>query len=211
MGTDISGFIEVRPWPHWPDLPEEVDWEAAVRLDCLYNGRSYDAFGCLFGVMNFAGFRPVAADRGLPADASATVRAEFETAPVPNGNLFPTWTTWAEIRAIDCDEPAERADHRLHRYERQSDGEWAYRGKSGWSRESYDVMGLPVDPIGAPPREWPAGSVWTKGDVQFRAERLTRRDAIPLESDWDPVWQTMALLGRLHGDDNCRLVVWFDR
>ncbi len=56
MGIDIHGFIEVRPWASWPDLPSEVPWEAAARLDCLNITRDYDAFGCLFGVMNFAGF-----------------------------------------------------------------------------------------------------------------------------------------------------------
>jgi len=66
MAIDIDGFIEVRPWATWPDLPSEIPWEAAARLDCLNVTPDYDAFGCLFGVMNFAGFRPVAADRGPP-------------------------------------------------------------------------------------------------------------------------------------------------
>jgi len=40
-------------------------------LDLICMTRDCDAFGCLFGVMNFAGFRPVAVGRGLPADADA--------------------------------------------------------------------------------------------------------------------------------------------
>lgn len=35
-------------------------------IDQLYDARDYDSFGCLFGVTNFAGFEPVAAERGLP-------------------------------------------------------------------------------------------------------------------------------------------------
>jgi hypothetical protein len=34
-----------------------------MNLRQLYDTRDYDSFGCLFGVMNFAGFEPVAAER----------------------------------------------------------------------------------------------------------------------------------------------------
>jgi hypothetical protein len=60
------------------------------------------------------------------------------------------------------------------------------------------------------PTIWPVGSTWTLDDVQYRAERLTRRDAIPSCSSWQPVWQAMDLLARLHANQ-CRLIVWFDR
>ncbi len=80
MGIDFHGFVEVRLWPQSPEKADEVPWEPAVPLDLLYVKRDDDAFGCLFGVMNDAGFRPVAEGRGLPTDASPTVRAEFESA-----------------------------------------------------------------------------------------------------------------------------------
>jgi hypothetical protein len=40
---------------------------------------------------------------------------------------------------------------------------------------------------------------------------LTRRDAIPVGSEWEPVWAVMKALAGLHGCGNVRLVVWFDR
>jgi hypothetical protein len=40
---------------------------------------------------------------------------------------------------------------------------------------------------------------------------LTRRDAIPVGSEWEPVWAVMKALAGLHGWGNVRLVVWFDR
>jgi hypothetical protein len=209
VGVDIDGFIEVRPWASWPDLPNELEWEATVRLDCLYVTPDYDAFGCLFGVMNYAGFRPVAADRGLPSDASEQTRRTFHD-PHREG-LWPTWIGWDEIQQVDWSEPAEHADARLHRYERNDTGQWVLRSKASWSREALEAQGVPVPPPGTAPNVWPDGSVWTKGDVQFRAERLTRRDAIPDEGSWRPVWEVMAVLARLHGDENCRLVVWFNR
>jgi hypothetical protein len=63
-------------------------------------------FGCLFGVMNFAGFEPVAAERGLPADVApqtAELAARWRY-------FSPTWTSWAEIAAVDWNEPAVRPD-----------------------------------------------------------------------------------------------------
>jgi len=106
--------------------------------------------------------------------------------------------------------PAVVADARLHEYHRDDDGRWRFHGKAAWSRAAFEARGVAVPPPGTPPEVWPVGSVWTKGDVQFRAERLTRRDAVPENSAWQPVWEVMTVLARLHGPANCRLVVWFD-
>jgi hypothetical protein len=213
VGVDIDGFIEVRPWATWPDRPSEIAWATAVRLDCVYATRDYDAFGCLFGVMNYAEFRPIAANRGLPPDAAEHTRQTFDELRSESGHdgLWPTWLGWDEIQQIDWSEPAVRADTRLHRYEQDDDGQWLFSGKAAWSREALEAQGLPVSAPGEPPMAWPDGSVWTKGNVQFRAERLTRRDAIRENSAWQPVWELMDVLGRLHGSENCRLVVWFGR
>ncbi len=208
MGVDIHGFVEVRPWVTWPDVPSEVMWEAAARLDCLNITRDYDAFGCLFGVMNFAGFQPVAAERGLPGDASELVREEH--AALYQEAKWSSWVTWQEIQSVDWDEPADLVDARLHEYHRTPEGQWRFVQKAAWSRAAFEAQGLDVPPPGTPPLIWPRGSAWTSGDVQFRAEVLTRRDAVPAGGAWQPVWDVMTVLGRLHGDDNCRLVVWFD-
>jgi hypothetical protein len=213
VGIAISGMIEIRPWPRWPDMPHEIPWEAAISLDHLNVTRDYDSFGCLFGVMNYAGFRPIAAERGLPADASTESTQAFqEQHRVDPGaaGLWPTWIGWEEIQEIDWEEHAEHADARLHEYVQNDEGEWTYRGKAGFSAQALHAQGLPVPPFGTPPTIWPDGSTWTLGDVQFRAVRLTRRDAIPAGSAWQPVWEAMELLARLH-HKQCRLIVWFDR
>lgn len=62
MGTDIHGAIECRPQF---GLPKPPAWACAMDLELIYATRNYDAFGCLFGITNFAGFDPVAAGRGL--------------------------------------------------------------------------------------------------------------------------------------------------
>ncbi|SDT81697.1 hypothetical protein SAMN05216371_6776 [Streptomyces sp. TLI_053] len=73
MGTDITGYLEYRA----PQDDQEPVRHASHDLHSLGVGRDYDAFGCLFGVRNYANFRPLAAGRGLPADASAGVSARF--------------------------------------------------------------------------------------------------------------------------------------
>ena len=66
MGTDIAGWIEVNVSPE----DNEGLWLAIVDLGLLLE-RSYDLFGCLFGVRNYARFRPLFADRGLPPGESS--------------------------------------------------------------------------------------------------------------------------------------------
>ncbi|WP_256463461.1 hypothetical protein [Kitasatospora sp. RG8] len=39
---------------------------------------------------------------------------------------------------------------------------------------------------------------------------MRRRDAVTEDGEWKPVWTVMEALASTHGDDNVRLVVWFD-
>jgi hypothetical protein len=69
VGTDISGFVEVKREGGW--------WQAAVNLDPFVS-RNYELFGVLFGTRagDVPGWAPVAVDRGLPGDADGmTVRS----------------------------------------------------------------------------------------------------------------------------------------
>ncbi|WP_251021671.1 hypothetical protein [Streptomyces sp. ISL-98] len=97
MGTDIHGFIEVRNSHIDTSEPDDelfLRWYPAMALEHVYDDRSYDAFGCLFGVRNRA-FEPLAAQRGYPQDASrAAVRAfqeEFGTPTALPGSVGPSW------------------------------------------------------------------------------------------------------------------------
>ncbi|MFE3288972.1 hypothetical protein ACFXJJ_38525, partial [Streptomyces sp. NPDC059233] len=59
-------------------------------------------------------------------------------------------------------------------------------------------------------REWPEGSEWLVGDTLYRSVTIRRRDAITETGEWQTVWEAMEELAEQHGDDNVRLVVWFD-
>ncbi|MEW2178530.1 hypothetical protein AB0890_19640 [Streptomyces sp. NPDC005406] len=208
MGADIHGFIECRS--RWAG-PRDT-WSAAVDLNLVYLGRDYDAFGCLFGVRNYAGFAPLAAERGLPELISDAARADFDE--WASDAHSPSWIGWSEVKRVDWDEPAETVDRRIHEYE-EVNGTWVLVGKAGWSARFARAAGLPAgpstagdDPYGR--RDWPEGAEWRDGDRLYRLERMTRREAVPPEGEWKPVWSVMEALGAVHGDENVRLTVWFD-
>lgn len=190
MGADIHGFVECRATYGTLD-EDDARWDAAIDLDLLYAGRSYDAFGCLFGVRNHAGFRPLAAARGLPDDTSPRTRHAY--AEWGTDAHSPSWISWTELAEADWDEPAEAVDERVEQYTRTPDRGWALTGTSFRGRQGS-----------------PEGAEWVEDGVLFRVVRKMRRDAVPEDGDWAPVWQVMGALADVHGGENIRLVVWFD-
>ncbi|MFI8006475.1 hypothetical protein [Streptomyces sp. NPDC086010] len=204
MGTDISGFLEYRV----PQEDQEPIWYSAHALSSLNDVRNYDAFGCLFGVRNYANVRPLAAGKGFPADASATVRARFAQLTEwygEDGFHGTTWITWAEVKAVDWNEFAEKPDSRLHQCRRTPNG-LRMTGKSSLSRAFAEAVGLKAGEA----REWPEGSEWLVGDTLYRSVTICRREAVTETGEWQPVWEAMKEHAEQHGDDNVRLVVWFD-
>lgn len=203
MGTDIHGAIECRPQF---GMPTARAWTYAMDLGLIYETRDYDAFGCLFGVMNFAGFDPVADGRGLPADADPRT-TDCAMAMTPTFGM--TWIGWDEIEAIDWEQPALRPDARLHEYRRDESGSWQFVSKGQTSESFAARLARTAGP--ATDRTWPAGTEWLIGSRLYRSEVLTRKDAISPRSDWRRVWAVMSALASTHGAANVRLVVWFER
>jgi hypothetical protein len=148
-------------------------------------GRSYDAFGCLFGFQNHANFVPIAAERGLPADVSTRVREEAERAAALDvtGMVSPTWVTWAELERVDWHEPAAAPDSRVHRYVRDERGEWVFDTKASWDRRLAEHLGKATpegiaEALLPPYPQWEEGQAWDIDGFLYRAERLRRRDAV---------------------------------
>ncbi|MFD9302654.1 hypothetical protein ACFWCB_08185 [Streptomyces sp. NPDC060048] len=205
MGTDIYGFIECR-WDRWLD-EDDRSWNKAADIDHLYNGRSYLAFGSLFGVRDTGSFRPLADLRGLPSDASPESRSTVESlGPDSRGA---SWITWAELMAADWDEVANEVDDSVHEYRRGPDGAWELWGQNTSLTRFAELSGI-TDPrvLHRAGRAHPEGTEWPDGDRVFRIGRLTRRQAVP-DSDWGALWSVMRTLAGLHGDEGVRLVVWF--
>lgn len=201
LGTDLSGWIEARFDRTRPDAP----WEAAVRLTGVL-GRNYDAFGCLFGVRNYAGFEPVAAGRGVPDDCSDEVRRDLPEFEPPYAPFGSTWLTATELARIDWDERALRPDLRLHRYRRTGSGELVFESKSVWDRDLAAVW--EQRDLGDSARQYAEGTEWRTDDLVFRAETIRRRDAV--DANWWLVFRQLDDLAERVGGDNVRMVVWFD-
>ncbi|MGI5323441.1 hypothetical protein [Actinomadura nitritigenes] len=204
MGTDISGYIECRERPLRPDASRP--WRAAIDLDLLYGDRHYDAFGCLFGVRNYASFRPLAAGRGLPEDLSDAVRQAAESWEHHDA----TWISWAEVARVDWDEPAESADQRLRQYLRRADGTLEPMGKSLWGPSLMEATGASYEDVLEGRVRWSEGQEFELGDLVFRAVTLRRRDVVPPDGSWRHVWRVMETLAERTAPDDVRLVVWFD-
>jgi hypothetical protein len=84
--AELNGCVEFRQFGAWFDL---ID--ASVLI-----GKNYDLFACLFGVTNFAGFRPLFPGRGLPEDCGDALKQKFESAP---GVYFgASWVSYEELK-----------------------------------------------------------------------------------------------------------------
>jgi hypothetical protein len=192
MGVDIEGWVEIKP------KNREGKWVAHTWIDhTLVPGDSF-AFGCLFGVRDWI-FRPIAAGRGIPEDASEEVK---ECALISDDGYSHsyTWITWAEIQNIDLDEEAEDLSRGfVHCYKKNLRGELVLT-----ARVSNSPHHFPSDVWGA----LQGGRTIEEDDKIYRLERVKRRNALP--GNFEALFGLMASLAEEHGAENIRLVCWFD-
>ncbi len=199
MGTDIHGWIEIalQPFPE-----DDKSWVALVDVLFLF-WRDYDLFGCLFGVRNYADFRPLAPDRGIPEDASTTVREGFFK-EAEN----PSWILWSELKAVDWEEETLTPHVRLNEYHYDENGELKlYQSGGGWTTDIEKATGVTRDQFWAPDHHWLEGQEWEFEGKIFRTERIKRK--VVLNGSFKDVMAIMQVLGNRFGDENVRLVVWF--
>ncbi|MFF0185548.1 hypothetical protein [Streptomyces sp. NPDC005244] len=207
MSTDIHGGIEFRHPGAGTDYYDGEPWVAAMDLWPLYDETDYAAFGCLFGVRGQAGFRPLAAGRGLPADLSAGVRAQLGTGTESNGLHGASWVNWAELAAIDLTTPSDHFIGRLS---------WHTRSlPSTMNQQCVSEARLPEfrSASDAPPtdlREATGSVEWTTDELTYRDEPLTVGAVLGHETHWPHVFAVMKELAGRFGDDGVRLVVAFD-
>jgi len=206
VGMDIDGWVEIRA---------PSGWVGVIRVGDVA-GRNYDMFGCLFGIANYAHFRPLAVDRELPTDASS--RVLFELEQVDDGlGIIPhaTWISWNEIATLDWDEGGEYPDSRVHRYLRNEQGRWVYADKAIQHQDALvRMMEQTKATISSrgPQGEttyavWPEGAAWEFDDAVYKSEIIHRRDA--RDEGWDLLFDLMRCLAQRYSDDGVRLVAWF--
>lgn|GEM_PF-3642746 len=96
----------------------------------------------------------------------------------------------------------------MHRYRRADDGRLVYETKSKFAGNMIAHLGLTIDEV--------LGNAWTQGEERewehngfvYRVERLTVAQAI--DERWRLLFRLMGNLAEDMGDDNVRLIAWFD-
>ncbi|GAA2559308.1 hypothetical protein GCM10010435_33110 [Winogradskya consettensis] len=206
MSTDIYGVIEVYQLrPH--DDPDDMEpWTRAMDLYPLYPNNNYFAFGCLFGVRNWANWEPIAARRGLPGDVSDAVRTEFQSdAGIDAAVGDQTWVSWAELKDLDMT-VTPQCRGVLQKWSAKGDCSY-WRVDDEWPADIVTRYGVP--PLGPTPAQAPYGS-WQVDDERLEYVSLSRLDALGPGTGWEHVFAVMRALAGRFGDDGVRIVAWFD-
>ncbi|WP_449351739.1 hypothetical protein [Streptomyces shaanxiensis] len=207
MGTDIHGGIEFRHPHAGTDYYDGEPWVTAMDLWPLYDETDYAAFGLLFGVRNYVGFRPLAAGRGLPVDLSSEMRSTLGSWGGQGEVDGASWINWAELASID---PATRPADFVGRVTWHKKSQPAIRRSQLVSRPWPSAI---LSTVGEPPADPDSASErveWTTDDLVCAYEPLTVGDVLGPTTHWPHVFAVMKALAGRFGDDGVRLVVAFD-
>lgn len=200
MGCDIHGTVELHRYDKWRGVTDIV-WLV---------GRSYDSFGCLFGVRNSAGFAPLFDDRGFPDDASRRVDERFDEfgGKETYGSIgfhSATHCTLAEINSVDWDERAESRDRRLTVVD--EDGEQQI--KASYMRGVHEELTDDELARAKDGERVPVGG--SDGEQHYAVHRMMRRkDALSGAWEWLLFEYLPVLAQRVESESDVRLTVWFD-
>lgn len=94
MGCDIHSFAEKYDGIRWRELGVEA-----------FKDRNYGFFGWLAGVRNYSDMAPIAANRGLPVDASESVIRHYDEW---GGDAHsPSWVSMSELLAVNYEQVVE--------------------------------------------------------------------------------------------------------
>lgn len=184
----IDGMVEYRTGDEW----------YGVVLPGSLLLRHCDLFGCLFGVDNYGGFRPLFPDRGMPADGSAALAERVASLDLSESHA--TWVLWNELMKVDWSEVAPNRDIRISEYMTDDKGgealatKWLHKAGFEWVEEA-----LRREPAAEP----------RSGNRIFRRVMLRRSDAL-VDTDFPLAMKLMECLAHRFGAEHVRLVVWFE-
>lgn len=183
--AQMNAFVEVYQLDEWYEI---------INAGALLSQHS-DLSGCLFGVDNTAGFRPLFANRGMPEDLSVNLAERFGS--IQEHTFGASWVTAEELFGIDWEEPAERRDERVHELCVSSTGEELV---TKWlNKPGYEDIRAELTSVHEVRR----------GERVFRRPVIRRRDAL-VGTEFTTVMKLMAVLTERYGVGATRLVVYFD-
>jgi hypothetical protein len=108
MGTDINMYVEYKSTTGWHVVndtsysSERYKWDPAHGPEIVYYDRNYDLYGLLtgrpHGMLGAEDFAASFGIRGLPADVSPEVRAQYET--LEDAISDSSWLLLSEVLAM---------------------------------------------------------------------------------------------------------------
>jgi hypothetical protein len=169
----------------WVEIKPKTQWQGVIKIDSIL-GRNYLMFGCLFDEKCY--FESVASSRA-PTNTSDEV--SYDNAFHHAG--LEQCLTYSEIKKINWSELSiEMMEHVYVR-----DGFDKLHLIEGYELSNVDYTRLQKD------------SYFEKGCLIFKLEKIQRKDC--LTHDWLRLFEFMRILADEFGEENVRLVVWFDR
>jgi hypothetical protein len=196
MGTDIHGYVEA--------YDRGLGWRAVFDIGPLAF-RDYETFGLLFGVRR-TNYQPIAAHRGLPADASREARQSYHYfAQFPDVHSA-SWILWKEIAAIDWEAQARHLEEQGSRHAEWASLQWQYffkRLKDFIKAEEKRPRKRGITAI-----DWQGLTFALERDVAEH-QRQGKLHDVP-QPAWQMIFYLMKQLAIKYGPQHMRLVVWFD-
>lgn len=209
MGCDIHGLVEVNWYGKYEEQYEEdpVDWLCAIDNVGMWVGRSYDLFGMLFGVRNYANFDPIAPKRGIPEEGSERLEDRLDYFRNHEaGNLIGavdchshTYLTLKELNEINWEETTEKEDSRIRVYDEEDE----------LQMKAARIGSLSDDEVQRIEDGEEVVKENSDGEIRkYRREKMKKEEA--LSGAWEKLIEQMEMFGETYGEENVRLVVWFD-
>jgi len=196
MGCDIHGHIEV-------DISHNegmTRWVSASRL-LPFVGRSYDTFGLLFGVRNYANSEPLFAKRGIPDNVSRDTKEQYESWGADAHSE--SYVNAEELLEVDWSAKSDSLDSRYSILDEDLEPtgtKFALGPASGW-RDIVEENRRAIDDGNPVPNE--------DGTRYIQRRRLSRKEALSGAWEW-LLFEYIPMLSSRFGKSNVRLVVWFD-
>lgn len=180
MSTDIHGWVEVRV---------NERWHGVIKIDWIVK-RNYDLFGCLFGE-KLINFEPVVPYGPAPEDISYEVMADGEFSHIGSEQSL----TYKEFKNINWDEESTEF----------VPNEYVKDGPDFIKSINIDCGGKLSD---SEYDKLNQEKVLEKDEHIYKLEKIKRKEC--LTPDWRRLFEFMREIAEEAGDENVRLVVWFD-
>jgi hypothetical protein len=175
----------------WVEVKDGEEWWGSIEVYKLFCGAgNYEMFASLFGMRNYAQFVPIAEKRGMPPDVSRSFKEDYK---YWEGHSA-TWLTYKEIKNTNWNETALKPC---------LDSKYKIKGGQFFREDASDNELTDEEQ-----KSFYLGKSIEKNGYVYIPGILTRRSVLSWE--WSLLFNIMCLLSEKYGDEEIRLVVFFE-